>query len=545
MGSSKLYPSNELELVRLAVALGAATGTTGDLTADEEALVVASEIMPPPSPEVVDAARTAVQSGTDPLGDHFTRLRSAAARRDDGAFYTPPALVEPMVDWAVGNRPVRVVDAGTGSGRFALAIARRLPGAEVVAVDLDPVATLMARAHLTSAGVANVRVLQVDFTTLTLPLLDGVTAWIGNPPYVRHHGLPEATKIWAKTTASKLGLSISGLAGLHAHFFLATAASAAPGDVGCFITSAEWLDVNYGSIVRNLLVGALGGEGIHVMSPESLPFESVQTTAAITTFRVGSTPSHVRVRAVETASAIAPLEHAGTPITRERLAEAPRWSVFLRPHRDHPAGYIELGELCRVHRGAVTGANSTWVVRHTADLPESVLYPSITRARELFAARTWLTDDSELRRVADIPAELDELDAPDRKQVDRFLRAAKKAGVDRGYVAAHRKRWWAIGLKAPAPILATYMARQPPAFVLNSVDARHINIAHGLYPRTSLDARTTQRLAEALRLSVARGQGRVYAGGLMKWEPKEMERLTVPDLAMLQGYDDLSEAMVP
>lgn len=544
-GCSKLYPSSELELVRIAVALGAAGGSTGALSPAEQALVDASLSIPPAPVVVVDAARADIADGSDPLGEQFSILRSATERRDQGAFYTPTELVEPMVVWTMKNRPARVVDAGAGSGRFAVAVARQLPGVEIVAVDLDPLATLMARAHLASAGATNATVLQVDYTTLTLPPVEGVTAWIGNPPYVRHHGLPETTKAWAKVTAKKLGMTISGLAGLHAHFFLATATFAQPGDVGCFVTSAEWLDVNYGAIVRNLLVGALGGESIHVMSPESLPFQSVQTTAAITTFRVGSTESHLRLRTVEKVAEIAPLESAGLPISRERLNEAPRWSVFLRPHQQHPEGYIELGELCRVHRGAVTGANSTWVVQHAANLPESVLYASITRARELFAARTALTDDSVLRRVADIPAELDELEASDRKQVDRFLRQAKKAGVDRGYIAAHRKRWWAVGLKAPAPILATYMARQPPAFVLNSVDARHINIAHGLYPRAPLDARTTQRLAEALRLSVARGQSRVYAGGLMKWEPKEMERLTVPDLDMLQSYDDLSQAMVP
>lgn len=39
-----------------------------------------------------------------------------------------------------------------------------------------------------------------------------------------------------------------------------------------------------------------------------------------------------------------------------------------------------------------------------------------------------------------------------------------------------------MGLKEPAPVLCTYMARRPPQFTLNLCGARHINIAHGLYP---------------------------------------------------------------
>jgi adenine-specific DNA-methyltransferase len=42
-----------------------------------------------------------------------------------------------------------------------------------------------------------------------------------------------------------------------------------------------------------------------------------------------------------------------------------------------------------------------------------------------------------------------------------------------------------VRLRPPAPILATYMARRPPAFVHNLAGARHVNIDHGLYPRTA------------------------------------------------------------
>jgi hypothetical protein len=138
-----------------------------------------------------------------------------------------------------------------------------------------------------------------------------------------------------------------------------------------------------------------------------------------------------------------------------------------------------------------------------------------------------------LRNVIDIPADLDVFDADARKRIDRFLRQARRAGVHRGYVATHRKAWWSVGLREPAPILATYMARKPPAFVQNSALARHINIAHGLYPREPIPTQALSRLVAALRTSISVAQGRTYAGGLTKFEPKEMERLLVPDLSML------------
>ena len=109
-----------------------------------------------------------------------------------------------------------------------------------------------------------------------------------------------------------------------------------------------------------------------------------------------------------------------------------------------------------------------------------------------------------------------------------FLASAALAGGADSYIARHRRPWWRVGLAGPAPILASYMARRPPAFVRNVAAVRHLNIAHGLYPREPLPGALLDRLAAHLSGSVALGQGRTYAGGLTKFEPGEMERLPVP-----------------
>jgi hypothetical protein len=92
-----------------------------------------------------------------------------------------------------------------------------------------------------------------------------------------------------------------------------------------------------------------------------------------------------------------------------------------------------------------------------------------------------------------------------------------------------------VGLKHPAPILCTYMARRPPAFVRNLCAARHINIAHGIYPRQPMSPRRLDALRDWLQAHVAAADGRIYAGGLAKFEPKELERVLVPPLAALEA----------
>jgi hypothetical protein len=71
-------------------------------------------------------------------------------------------------------------------------------------------------------------------------------------------------------------------------------------------------------------------------------------------------------------------------------------------------------------------------------------------------------------------------------------------------------------------------------FVMNVVEARHINIAHGIYPREPLSEVALNKLAKYLAASVTLGDGRTYAGGLTKFEPREMERLLVPGPTILE-----------
>jgi adenine-specific DNA-methyltransferase len=219
----------------------------------------------------------------------------------------------------------------------------------------------------------------------------------------------------------------------------------------------------------------------------------------------------------------------GRTVARDRLRAASRWSDLAGVSRRPRAGMVELGELCRVHRGQVTGNNRVWIAGpDTPPLPPRLLVAAVTRARELFEAGPELAGAAGLRRVIALPAGLDDLDDDEQGQVERFLRWARERGADRAYVARHRAPWWAVRFAEPAPILATYMARRPPAFVRNRCAARHINIAHGIYPREPLTRAALDRLADCLRTGAAAATGRTYAGGLMKFEPREMERILIP-----------------
>lgn len=93
---------SELGLARLAIDLGAET-TGGPLAYAERVLIVEAKRLPISTTDMVEAARPRILAGGDPLGDVFCVLRSPVERRDQGQFWTPPAILEPMVAWAVDH----------------------------------------------------------------------------------------------------------------------------------------------------------------------------------------------------------------------------------------------------------------------------------------------------------------------------------------------------------------------------------------------------------------------------------------------------------
>lgn len=481
--------------------------------------------------------RKAIRSGADPLGDLFTQIRAGKARRKDGAVYTPERIVNSMVRWVrSAANPRRIVDPGAGSGRFIIAAGRSFPRIPLVAVEKDPLAALVLRANLKVVGLdRRCRVIMDDYRRVELDDVQGVTAFVGNPPYVRHHDVGAVWKRWYSREMASLGVKASELAGLHLHFFLKTLLLSRPGDIGAFITSAEWLDVNYGSALRNLFLNQLGGLSVHVLAPTVEAFPGTATTAAITCFRAGVRGPLIKIRSVPDIKRLNGLSK-GQNVPRERLAASSKWSTIIRPGPHTPAGWVELGDLCRVHRGQVTGNNNIWIAgQHAEGLPARFLVPSVTKARDLLQAGEILDDAAILRCVIDLPADLSGLSSDDQMRVQRFLDWARRQGANKSYIAQHRKAWWSVGLKEPAKILCTYMARRPPHFAINACAARHINIAHGLYPRDALDDETLRRIVAWLNTNVSRTRGRTYAGGLTKFEPREMERIPIPSLNNLPG----------
>jgi hypothetical protein len=487
---------------------------------------------------LLETIRRDLLQGNDPLGTVYCQLKGALERRPGGQTFTPRPVVEAMMDWAArqADSYARVVDPGAGSGRFTFSALAKFRKASAVAIERDAVLALVLRAGAAIHGVTQrLQIVVEDFRDTNLPAVRGKTLFIGNPPYVRHHDVSPEWKTWYSDRLKKLGHGHSQLAGLHLHFFLKVVELARKGDEGCFVTAAEWLDVNYGKALRDLLSNGLGGKAVYTVSPEIRVFDDAMVSAAITCFAPGAEHTSIYFKKILHSFDLNSLK-GGREVSIKKAHSEPRWSTFLAPVSEaQTKGFVALGELFKVSRGQVTGLNKVWIAGpKTPSVPKRFMVPCVTKATDITRSPDHrIRSLTHLRRVVSLPASLNELTEPERKEVEAFLVWAKEEGGANGYIATHREPWWRVELKPPAPIIVTYMGRRPPVFAVNLAGARLINVAHAVFPRENLSEDYLDALATWLNANVSIANGRAYAGGLIKFEPSEIMRLRIPPPAIL------------
>lgn len=100
----------------------------------------------------------------------------------------PRPETEELVEWIINSveadKPIRILDIGTGSGCIGITLAKELPNAQVTLMDVSPKALEMATRNAKENGVEVQAILQDVLALEQLPAQYDVI--VSNPPYVRN-----------------------------------------------------------------------------------------------------------------------------------------------------------------------------------------------------------------------------------------------------------------------------------------------------------------------------------------------------------------------
>ena len=219
------------------------------------------------------------------IGSIFERLISPEEQHKFGRFYTRAEVVDLINSFCIKNGDEKIMDPACGGGTFLVrAYARKralipnLAHSEILrdlyGVDIDDFASHLTTINLATRNLIDEenypQIARSDFfdvrvgrTFLKLPKkmifrglgkmqhrnveIAPLDAIVGNPPYVRTQDIPKDQKEKMLTLVKEEGgAPLSARSDIHCYFWPHATSFLKDNGYLCFLTSSQWLDVEYG-----------------------------------------------------------------------------------------------------------------------------------------------------------------------------------------------------------------------------------------------------------------------------------------------------------
>lgn len=483
--------------------------------------------------------------------------KDKAERNRMGQFATPTTLAREILQYAVNlvdpAQKIKFIDPAIGTGSFYSALRETFPKERLeiaTGYEIDPHYGVPAQKLW---GCADLKIRLEDFTKANPK--ERFNLLICNPPYTRHHHIhPDEKKRLRTLTSESCGVEINGLSGLHCYFIGLSHRWMEPEGLAGWLMPSEFMDVNYGALLKKYLLDRVTLRHIHRFDPQEVQFDDALVSSAIVWFNATEPPPNHQVRMSYGGSLNKPrLERL---VAAEILRADPKWTQYptkenWQPQQNTPV----LGHFFKIQRGLATGNNKYFILKpediQKRDLPADMFRPVLPSPRYMDQAE--IKADREGNPILNRKLFLLDSTMPEDEIGERYpslmeyLEAGKDKGVDKGYLCEHRKPWYRQENRPAAPFLLTYMGRtsqnrHPFRFFLNQSRATAANVYLMLYPTGEFKDRlqeSPELLAQVweflkrINPEDMLSEGRVYGGGLHKLEPKELGRVPAQALADL------------
>ena len=446
-----------------------------------------------------------------------------------GAFYTPPTVADMLADWVVQAGDERILEPSVGAGALIAACEKAAirkttdlqSSIKYLACDINPEAIDSVRA----SGQPRIDLRAVDFLQLDPAGTGKFGAVIANPPFTRNHQLEPKLRENLRNH-----FRTSGAVGLWVHFLFHSMSFLRSGARLAFVVPGSALFTVYGQ--KALMRVYRSFSAVELRQFVDKPFwtnGASERGALILAEGFGGSCEVPKPSRWTAAGASVPTNEQNDAL------------------RTLNSKTVALGEIAKISIGAVTGCNQVFLLteaeRFALGIPHEDVKLMVTRARQLPGLQI---SKNRLFKL-DQPNERIWMLAP-RNLVDRNtgvrqrLASISKDKRNETLWFSKRSPWWRVETGSRPDGIFTYMNDTGPRLALVRGDVRCTNTLHAV--RFSRDLSQNDRQAVSLSLITSYGAlaaeklGRVYGGGLLKFELIDARRLPIflPKIDLRTAY---------
>ena len=474
-----------------------------------------------------------------------------------GGYYTPRPIADFICRWAITNPTQRVLEPSCGDGIFLesaidiflkLGVPRNklfgaLKGIELVKEEADKSRSRMANYALNSTTILN-----SDFFEY-ISKGNGDTHYdvvIGNPPFIRYQNFPEHHRERAIKMMQAMGLHPNKLTNIWVPFLLISASILNKhGKLGMVIP-AELFQVKYAAETRVLLANFFSR--ITVVTFRKLVFNDIQQEVILLLCEK-DVAKNKGIRFVEISNLeelnnlniakiqkaeVKSLDHSSEKWTKYFLQEK---EIQLLRKIKSDSRIKRCRDVMEVDVGIVTGMNDFFMLNKET-VKKWKLKPYVRKVvsrSSHFKGIVFDDADFETNSVAQyagylfLPPQKDFHALP--KVCQDYIAYGEEQNYHIGYKCRIRKNWYITpSIWVPDAFVLRQVADYPK-LIVNKTDASSTDTIHRARLTTKIKPETIAlSFLNSLTLAFSEITGRSYGGGVLTFEPTEIEEIPLPIL---------------
>lgn len=478
----------------------------------------------------------------------YSKITSLEHRKKFAQYFTPFQLASLMADWLLGNQNLKtVLEPAFGLGVFSRALIGKKSDLSIKGFDIDEKIFAESKEIFNDTSIVDLHLEDYMFNDWNNKY-DGI---ICNPPYFKFHDYDNKTIL--NEIENRLKIKLNGFTNLYTLFLLKSIYQLNPNGRLAYIIPSEFLNSDYGKLVKSALIKNKVLRHIVVFDFEENVFDDALTTACIL---LCSNDEHNQKVKFSTIKKIADLELIRTYISEyplhsfdsstfdnNKLEPDVKWRKYYQEQNGiRYKNLIPFSSVAKVVRGIATGANEYFTFSKSKanqyGIDKKYLLPCICKAVDV--KDNFFTEDNYHTLInSDRQTYLLNAIGSKDENVLKYIDLGEKTGIDKKYLTACRTPWYSLENRPPSPIWVSVFNRSGLKFIRNEANISNLTTFHCVYPvqNSLFDNVNVEVLFAYLLTDVAReifeDNRREYGNGLQKFEPNDLNKAMMLDLTLL------------